>query len=147
MFGHRRVCCLEPLLEGLASCTEATAYLAAQDRAAVAAEARYDELVDAAYDAAAPGHRREALHLIAHLSRDGCRTVLQDSRQADPDPAVRACAEALLFRVIVRDRVRASGELDGAGFAAYLNSVRQQSAQQWVARHSEPDSLPPSGDS
>ena len=135
----RRACRLEPLLVELASCTEATAYLAAQDRAAVAAESRYDELVDAAYDAAAPRHRCEALHLIAHLGRDGCRTVLQDSRQADPDPTVRACAEALLFRVIVRDRVRASGELDEAACAAYLHSVRQQSAQQWVARQAEPD--------
>ena len=129
---------MEPLLEELASCIEATAYLAAQDRAAVAARERYSELVDAAYDAADPKHRCEALHLISHMGWDGCRTVLQDSRQADPEPTVRACAEALLFRVIVRDNVWASGKMDDAGFAAYLQSVREQSAQLRVARHAEP---------
>jgi hypothetical protein len=133
---------VESLHAELASCTDAAAYLAAQDRAAVAADERYDEVVDAAYDAADPRHRCEALHLIAHLGREGCRTILQDSRQADPDPAVRACAEALLFRVIVRDRMRASGQLDEAGFAAYLRSVREESARRWVARHAEPGAAP-----
>jgi hypothetical protein len=139
-FDGGRSCRLEPLLDELASCTEATAYLAAQDRAAVVAQERYDELVDAAYDADDPKHRREALHLVCLLGRDGCQTVLNDSRQADPDPSVRACAEALLFRIIVRDHVRASGKLDEAGFAAYLLSVRELSAQRWVARHVEPPS-------
>ena len=129
---------MESLLSELASCTDEAAYLAAQDRAAVVARERYDELVDAAYDAADPGHRREALHLVAHLGREGCQTVLRDSWLADPDLTVRASAEALLYRVIVRDRVRASGEMDEAGFAAYLHSVREQSAQHWVARPAEP---------
>jgi hypothetical protein len=128
---------MEPLLEELASCIEATAYLAAQDRVAAAARERYEELVDAAYDAADPKHRCEALHLIAHLDREGCQTVLRDSWLADPDSTVRACAKALLYRVIVRDNVRASDKLDEAGFAAYLRSVREQSARLWVARHAE----------
>src|SRR4051794_30566039 len=114
------------------------AYLAAQDRAAVAAQGRYDELVDAAYDAPDPRHRCEALHLIAHLGREGCQTVLRDSWLADPDATVRACAEAFLYRVIARGNVLASDKLDGAGFAAYLLSVREQSARLWVARRADP---------
>ena len=112
-------------------------YLAAQDRAAIEARERYDQLVDAAYDAADPKHRREALHLIAHLDREECQTVLRDSWLADTDSAVRACAEALLYRVIVRNHVRESAKLDEAGFVAYLHSVREQSARLWVARHAE----------
>jgi hypothetical protein len=131
---------MEPLLAELASCTDAGAYLAAQDRAAAAAGDRYDELVAAAFEAADPDHRWEALHLIAQLGREGCRAVLQESRVSDPEPPVRACAEAVLFRVIVRDNVRASGTMDAVGFAAYLRSVREQSAQLRVARHVEPPS-------
>ena len=136
---------MEPLLEELASCIEATAYIAAQDRAAAAARERYNELVDAVYDAADPKHRCEALHLISHMDREGCQTVLRDSWLADPDSTVRACAEALLYRVIVRDNVRASDKLDEAGFAAYLHSVRGQSARLWVASHAEPKVAPDCG--
>jgi hypothetical protein len=136
---------MESLLEELASCIEATAYLAAQDRAAAATRERYKELVDAAYDAANPQHRREALHLIALLDRDGCQTVLRDSWLADPDSTVRECAKALLYRVIVRDNVRASAKLDEPGFADYLRSVREQSARNWVARRAEPDASADSG--
>jgi hypothetical protein len=129
---------MEPLLAELACCTDAAAYLATQDRAVATARDRYGELVAAAFKAPDSEHRWEALHLIALLEREDCGAALQKSRETDPDQAVRACAEALLFRVIVRGPVRASGKMDGAGFAAYLQSAREQTAQLRVARRAEP---------
>ena len=128
---------MEPLLSELASCTDAVAYLAAQDLAVAAARGRYGELVAAAFQAPDPEHRWEALHLIALLEREDCLAVLQESRATDPDQAVRACAEAVLFRVTVRSQVRTSGKMKGTALAAYLQSIREQTAQLRVARQAE----------
>ncbi len=61
----------------------------------------YEELVDVAYDFEVASVRIEALELVAIAKKDGYKTVLSDSAKADPDPAVKSHAEALLYRAIV----------------------------------------------
>jgi hypothetical protein len=66
----------------------------------------YAEVVDIAYDVEDSSIRIEALELVALAARDGSRTVLSDSANADPDPVVKKHSEGLLFRAIVNENLR-----------------------------------------
>jgi len=116
------------LLTTLATCREVRAYLRTQRRAAEIARASHQALLSIATGHADPAIRSEALQIVSLLATPGHQGALELAHATDPDPAVRACAEALVFRSIVAERVQASGKFDAEGFAEYRRNVAKEAA-------------------
>ena len=120
---------LIPLLIGIARSVSADAYLQAQDEALHIAAAQYEQLQVEAREREDPGLRREALGLVALLSRDDAESLLLDSVQNDPEPEIVEFAKALLYRLTVARNVRATGHMSDEQFEAYQARLRRLAAE------------------
>lgn len=120
---------LIPLLIGITRSPSADAYLQAQDEALHIAAAQYEQLQVEARERDDQGLRREALGLIALLSRADAEELLLDSAQNDPEPEVAEFAKALLYQLSVARNVRAAGHMSDEQFEVYQARRRRLAAE------------------